>query len=400
MSHSKQSKVEQVVGGHVEPADPVVLRQRALIEHLRSHGYSNPDMERLIGVGRPKPKRNGEETTGERIALYEKGKYRMRPEHYIALCAAVFFEGKVRAAEVDRQDWQHPTELRHAKLPLVELAKALGGQPTSRVEVRRIALGLQRRLVQRRRDERDQLVACVRELSDRLSKLLELLADGGQWTTPHMLFRIAPLGDRVQLDVSGAGSAFFSYRWDQSSTNPFDNPQQPLVYTQDEECPKERFQCLLAHLDECLRSFVISSDYEGSPHADEIRKLARSTRRATASLLRRMHAPRLVTWDVSHPLCVLDDQWWETHPNFSPVLICQRLPDGQDWRPLPESLTAQPILFGVQHNTPEKRCLRFLELMRDAIRTVRPDMMVDIGADLIGMDACKSLNLIARHGWI
>lgn len=399
----KKSGVGRTTEPHTESSEPLVLRQQALIELLCESGYKDSEMERLIGLGRKKPTRHGDETTGERIRLYRRGRYQMAAALQVSLCAGVFADGKLPAVQDDFDHWQLPIAARQAKMPLMFLNQAFSAEPTSRSEARRLALGLQQQLKERRRSEKDQLVACVRALSDRLSDLLCVLVSESRWTSPHDLLAIKTWGDTVQLDLSGTGTTFITYRWDQPDSNPFDHPlqsPQPLTYTQDEETPKERFQSLLAHLDECLRTVAIREDAQGSAAAKLIHKQSESTRRAIASLLRRMNAPRLVSWDVTHSVCVLDDHWWESHPDFSPVLIRQRLPNGQDWCPLPEDLPAQPILFAAEHNTPEKRCLRFLELMRDVTLTVRPDMMVDIGADLIGMDACKSLNLIARHGWI
>lgn len=405
MSRSKRSKVEQLTDDQEKPvqAGPVVVRQQALIDFLHAHGYTNSKMESHVGVGRPKPARSGDETTGERIALYLSGTYDLVPVRHAALCAGVHTDGKLPCIEDDFEHWQLPAPLRQAMLPFLFFSQAYDQKPVTRMQVRRSAIQAQQELKDRRRLEKDRLVACVGELEDRLNQLLNLLASGNGWATPHPLLAISPWCDTVQLDLSGTGTTFFTYRWDRLGSNPFDHPvehPQPLVYTHDEEGPKERFQCLLGHLDECLRSIVISKDERGSAPGCEIHKLTKSTCRAIDSLLKRMNGPRLVSWHVSHPACVLDDNWWETHPNLSPVLIRQKLPNEQDWCPLPEDLPAQPILFAVEHNTPEKRCLRFLELMRDATLSVRPDMMVDIGADLIGMDAWKSLNLIARHGWV
>jgi len=293
--------------------------------------------------------------------------------------------------------------LKPSTLPFLFLSQVDGQKPATRGEVKRSAIRAQQELKDRRRVEKDRLLECVDELADRLGQLFNLLATESGWTTQQALLTISPWSDTVQLDLSRIGTTFFTYRWNRLGPNPFSHPvehPQPLVYKHDEEGPKERFQSLLGHLDESLRCITINKDLQGSAPAHEIHKQAKSTRRAIASLLKRMNAPRLVSWDVSHPICLLDDDWWDTHPDFSPVLIRQRLPNGQDWCPLPEDLPAQPILFAAEHNTPEKRCLRFLELMRDATLSVQPDMMVDIGADLIGMDACKSLNLIARHGWV
>lgn len=405
MSRSEKSEVQRVGQDQKMPdqVDPVLLRRQALISFLREHGYTNPQLERLIGVGRPKPARSGDETTGERIGRYLDGTYDLVPVRYAALCAGVCADGKIPPTEDDFEHWGLPTPLRQAKLPLLLLSQLQDGKPVSKIEVRRWAIGLQEKVYKRRRGEKDQLRACVSNLAERLLELMDLLVGENVWTSTHVLFEFKPWGDIAQLDVSGTGTTFFTYRWDQPCSNPFDIPlehPQPIVFKEGEESPKDRFQCLLRHLDESLRCIAINKDVEGSAPAREIRKQAKSVRRAIASLLKRMNAPRLVSWDVSHPICLLDDDWWETHPDFSPVLICQKLPNGQDWCPLPEDLPAQPILFAAEHNTPEKRCLRFLALMRDATLSVQPDMMVDIGADLIGMDAWKSLHLIARHGWV
>lgn len=405
MSRSKKSKVEPVAKGQENPVlpSPVVLRQQALIEIFRTHGYTNSQMESHIGVGRPKPSRTGNETTGERIALYLNGTYDLVPIRHVALCSGVHADVKIPCVEDGFDHWQLPTPLRQAMLPFLFFSQVDGPRPITRCEVRRSASRAQQELTNRRRVEKDRLVACVGELAARLNQLLNLIASENGWATPHPLLAISAWCDAVQLDLSGHGTTFFTYRWDQLGPNPFDHPTehpQPLVYTNDEEGSKERFQCLLRNLDECLRSIVISNDARGSSSGCEIHKQVGATCRAIASLVKRMNAPRLVSWNVSHPVCVLDDDWWDTHPDFSPVLIRQRLPNGQDWCPLPEDLPAQPILFAAEHNTSEKRCLRFLELMRDATLSVRPDMMVDIGADLIGMDAWKSLSLIARHGWV
>jgi hypothetical protein len=403
MSCLKRSGVGRAAERRTELSDPLVLRQQALIELMCGAAYRDSEMERLIGVGRQKPTRHGDETTGERILLYRKGKYQMAPALQASLCAGGFADGKLPAVLDNFEHWQLPTAVRQAKLPLLVLSQAFGDKYVSRLEARHLALRLQQQLNDRRRSEKDQLVACIRSLAKRLSELIGLLVVENMWSNAHALFEVRPWGDIAQLDVSGTGTTFFTYRWDQPCSNPFEHPienPQPVVYTEGEDAPKGRFQSLLRHLDESLSCIAINKNgQEGAP-AQEIHKLANSTRRAIASLLRRMNAPRLVSWDVTHAVCVLDDHWWEAHPDFSPVLIRQRLPNGQDWCPLPEDLPAQPILFAAEHNTPEKRCLRFLELMRDATLTLRPDMMVDIGADLIGMDACKSLNLIARHGWI
>jgi len=405
MSRPEKSEVQRVGADQKKPEqeDPVLLRRQALINFLRAHGYTNPQLERLIGVGRPKPARSGDETTGERIGRYLNGTYDLVPMRYAALCAGVYADGKIPPTEDNFEHWGLPTPLRQAKLPLLLFSQVYDGKPVSKIDVRRWAIESQLSLNKRRRGEKDQLRECVHNLAKRLSDLMGHLADENMWSISHVLFEVGPWGDIAQLDVSGTGTAFFTYRWDQPCSNPFEHPiehPQPVVYTEGEDAPKERFQSLLGHLDESLRCIAINKDVQGSAPAHEIHKQAKSTRRAIASLLKRMNAPRLVSWDVSHPICVLDDDWWDAHPDFSPVLIRQRLPNGQDWCPLPEDLPAQPILFAAEHNTPEKRCLRFLELMRDATLSVQPDMMDDIGADLIGMDAWKSLNLIARHGWV
>lgn len=380
--------------------NPVYERQRALIERVLDLGYTNAEIERILGVGRLKQSREGAETSGERIHRFLKHKHAMSAEKHVLLCAAVFADSKLKVAD-DLSLWMLPTCERQALAPFLFLSSTFSDKLPDRHEARRVALSEQQQLSKLRRNERDSLAKIVRRFVERVSKLVSLLADQSSWTNNYRLFATQESADLVQLDVVGAGNSYFVYKWDQAGPVPLEfanGSRHPCVFENDESCPKLRFQSLLMHLQIGLRRIRFDSRFSSSDFARIIRAQARSIQSAIEALRRYMNEPRFVSWVVGHPICDLDEQWWQHHPMLSPVLIRYRLANGQDWTPLPESQIAQPILFGREHNTNEKRFLRFLELVRDAAATIRPDLMIDIGADLIGVDAGKTLSRIGRHG--
>lgn len=400
MNRKTTDQVKPADDGQAKVEDPVLLRQQALIKTVRGLGYTNPQIEHIIGVGRPKPSSIGAETTGERIACFLSGKYTLSTEKHAVLCSSIFADAKFSVID-DFGMWRSPAPQRQAIAPFLAFCKEFGTDAPSRQDARKLSLNLQRQLSNRRRGERDQLVKIARAVVARLSKMISLLMGDSTWTNNHRLFAIKPWNDLVQLDVAGAGNSYFLYKWDQAGPNQFEAQgcaPQPCIYEQDESIPKERFQALIAHLEDALRRIRFDRRSSDCEAAKEIRKQARRTQSGIDALLRRMNMPRVVSWDVCHPICDLDDKWWDDHAHLSPILIRHKLANGQDWSPLPESLTAQPVLFKAEHNSSATRFLRFLELVRDAAATIGPDMMTDVGADLIGMDACKSLELIARHG--
>lgn len=240
MSLFQKSKVKQVVNGQENPVlpSPVASRQQALIEFLRTHGYNNSQLEGHIGVGRPKPSRAVDETTGERITLYLNGTYDLVPIRHVALCAGVHADAKLPRIEDGPDYWQLSTPLRQAMLPFIFFSQVDGPQPVTRWEARRSAIRAQQELKDRRRGEKDRLVASVGALATRLNQLLNLLASQSGWATLHPLLAISAWCDTVQLDLSDAGTTYFTYRWDGLGSNPFDHPTehpQPVVYTNDED---------------------------------------------------------------------------------------------------------------------------------------------------------------------